>query len=149
MIIAIEQLELDELRSFLREQADDAFPDLKDEQRLNMLAEKWSNNAEFCTCRDDEAGLVGMIAFYANRPEEAVDYIPHVYVTRECRGQRVFTTMLHSVEKYVKKKGFHFIRLEVQKNNEIAQRAYLNHGFSFLGEATGNSLYMQYLIDHD
>ena len=149
MNVAIEQLQLDELRDFLREQANDAFPDLKDEQRLNLLAEKWSKNAEFCVCRNAEGSLVGMIAFYVNRPEGAVVYIPHVYVNREFRGQRIFTTMLHSIEKYVKKKGFHIIRLEVQKNNEIAQRAYLHHGFSFLGKATENSLYMQYLIDHD
>lgn len=149
MNIAIEQLEIDELRSFLREQADDAFPDLKDEQRLNMLAEKWSKNSEFCVCRNAEGSLMGMIAFYANRPEGAVAYIPHVYVNRECRGKGVFATMLHSIQEYVKDKGYRFIRLEVQKNNKKAQSAYLHCGFLFFEEATGNSLFMQYLIVND
>lgn len=149
MNIAIEQLELDELRSFLREQADDAFPDLKDEQRLNMLAEKWFDKAEFCTCRNAEGGLIGMIAFYANRPVEAVAYIPHVYVNRECRGKKIFTIMLRAIEEYVKNKGFGIMRLEVQKSNETAQRTYLHYGFSFFGEANGDSLYMQYLINND
>lgn len=149
MIISIEQLELDELRSFLRKQADDAFPDLKDEERLNTLAEKWSNNAEFCTCRDSEAGLAGMITFYANRPEEAFVYIPHVYVNPEYRGRRIFSNMLHYTEEYVKNRGYRFMRLEVQKNNERAQKAYLNYGFLFIGTGTDNSFFMQYTINYD
>lgn len=148
MKITIEQLQLDELQSFLREQADDTFPDLKDEQRLAMLSEKWHSHAEFCTCRNDEGRLVGMIAFYANRPEEKVVYIPHVYVSGQFRGQQLMTSMLHIIEEYVQGKGFKYLRLEVKRNNEMAQRAYLHYGFSRLmeAEASDNSFFMQYSI---
>lgn len=148
MRIAIEQLQLFELQSFLREQAEDTFPDLKDEERLRVLSEKWHSHAEFCTCRNDDGRLVGMIAFYANQPEGGVVYIPHVYVRSTCRGQRIMTSMLQIVEENVKEKGFKSLRLEVHKSNEIAQRAYTHYGFSYCGEASDKSIFM-HLIIHD
>jgi len=41
MIFQIEKLGFEELSSFLRLQAQDTFPDLKDEGRLKTFAEKW------------------------------------------------------------------------------------------------------------
>ena len=145
MDIAIEHLRLSELVAFLREQADDAFPDLKDELRLNMLAKKWHKNAEFCTCRNDSNHLIGMIAFYANMPEEGIAYIPHVYVTNNYRGQNLMSTMMNIIKEYVKQKGFHSMHLEVQKDNERAQRAYYHYGFEWLG-ASEKSIYLLYRI---
>lgn len=146
MTFKIERLKLEELRAFLRKQADDAFPDLKDEVRLNMLAEKWAVNAEVCTCRDDNGSLIGMIAFYANRPENAVAYVPHVYVNSEYRGKNLFSSMLQLVEDYVKEKGFRIIQLEVRKNNEKAQRAYFHNGFRLIGEGSEDSYYLQFEV---
>lgn len=146
MKYTIERLSFEELTAFLRVQSEDVFPDLKDEQRLKTLAEKWSANAEICTCRDEKNRLIGMIAFYANRPEDLIAYIPHVYVSAEYRGQRIFSSMLHLVETYVKEKGFQLLRLEVKKDNKIAQKAYLHYGFSIVEETTDKSCYMQYKI---
>lgn len=146
MTFEIERLKLEELRAFLQKQADEAFPDLKDEVRLNMLAEKWAKNAEICTCRDDDGSLIGMIAFYANRPENVVAYIPHVYVNSEYRGKNLFSSMLLLVEDYVKEKGFSIIRLEVGKNNEKAQRAYFHNGFKLIGEGSEGSYCLQYEV---
>ena len=131
MIIAIEQLQLPELEAFLREQADDAFPSLKDEQHLHSLAEKWHTYAEFCTCRDGDK-LVGMIAFYANQPDGGEAYIPHVYISSIQRGRGIFSKMLDSVTASVKHKKYSKMRLEVDKDNTSAQRAYLKVGFQFL-----------------
>ena len=141
-MIAIEQLQLEELQSFLREQSEDTFPDLKDEERLRAFSEKWYFFADFCTCRDGNGRLVGMIAFYANQPEGRVAFIPHVYVRSECRGQRIMSSMLQIIEWYVKDKGFTSLRLEVQKSNKIAQRAYSRYGFSYSGDASDKSIYM-------
>ena len=146
MVINIEHLQLDELKAFLRIQADDAFPDLKDEQRLNMLAEKWHNYAEFCTCRDEDGELLGMIAFYANQPYNGMVYVPHVYVNKNYRGNGIFTNMFVQIKQYTKNKGFSFIRLEVLKDNTNAQRAYLYQGFQMDGEASKKSIYMIYKI---
>lgn len=146
MNIAIEPLQLSELVAFLREQADDCFPDLKDEQRLNMLAEKWHRYAEFCLCRDDEGQLIGMIAFYVNQPENGVVYIPHVYVNRKCRGKKLMTSMLNSIKEYACDKGFQYMRLEVNKANRSAQIAYKHYGFSITGETSDKAFFMQYNI---
>lgn len=129
MRIAIEQLQLEELQSFLREQAEDAFSDLKDAERLKILSEKWHSHAEFCTCRDENKKLIGMIAFYANLPETGTAYIPHVYVSSYYRRQKLFTCMYSLVEKVIIEKGFKIIKLEVGIGNAAAQRAYSKEGF--------------------
>lgn len=146
MRIAIEQLQLVELLSFLREQAEDTFPDLRDSERLRTLAEKWHSFAEFCTCRDKNGVLKGMVVFYANRPDVGVAYIPHVYVRGESRGQGIMSSMFKFIEGYVKEKGFTSLCLEVQKSNEIAQRAYIHYGFLYCGEASEKSIYLQFRI---
>jgi ribosomal protein S18 acetylase RimI-like enzyme len=146
MNIAIEHLELDELRSFLREQADDAFPDLKDEQRLNMLAEKWSKNAGFCTCRNVEGGLVGMIAFYANGEGADFVYIPHIYVSPNFRGEGVFKQMLRVVENGVRTRGFKEIRLEVHTDNYVALKSYERTGFIRFDAASNDSVFLKKTI---
>jgi ribosomal protein S18 acetylase RimI-like enzyme len=146
MVFLIERLSLTELKSFLQKQADEFFFDLRDKNRLTTLAEKWSTLALFSTCRDERMDLVGMIAFYANRCEGKVSYIPHVYVSSEYRGFKVFSSMMRLVEDYVKRKGYIYLRLEVKKDNIIAQRAYLHYGFSFIEDASESSFFMQYYL---
>lgn len=143
MIFQIEQLGLEEMSVFLRMQAEDSFPDLKDEDRLKMLAEKWSNNAECSTCRDDNGNLIGMIAFYANGKGVDFAYIPHLYVSPMYRRKGVFSKMLEFVERYITEKGFHEIRLEVAKHNNRAQHSYQCNGFDIMPSLnTGHSFYM-------
>lgn len=129
MLFQIERIEFEELCAFLRLQTEDSFPDLKDEDRLKMLAEKWSKNADFSTCRNNERHLVGMIAFYANKKGFDFAYIPHVYVSPDYRHLGLFAKMLHIIVSYVKKKGFAKIKLEVDNDNVIAKTAYLRQGF--------------------
>ena len=146
MKISIEPLQLSVLVAFLREQADDAFPDLKDEQRLNLLSEKWHKYAVFCTCRDDNGRLVGIIIFYANQPEKGEAYIPHVYVDKYYRGKGLFRELLHCIAEYLRGAGFDTIRLEVQSNNERARMAYLKNGFREVRMSDNDSLYMTYKL---
>lgn len=129
MTFQIERLGFEELCAFLRFQAEDAFPDLKDEDRLKMLAEKWSKYAECSTCRDDDGQLVGMIAYYANGQGAEFAYIPHVYVTPDYRHRGIFAKMLRMMETYVKQKGFSEIKLEVNNDNVIAKNSYFRQGF--------------------
>lgn len=145
MTIAIEQLSLPELKSFLREQAQDAFPSLRDEDKLNVLAEKWQSHAEFCTCRLDNR-LVGMVAFYANDSETGLAYIPHVYVSPFHRREGLFSKMLKLIEESITTRGFTKIKLEVDKNNLNAQAVYQKNGFSIIGETSLTSLYMTKII---
>ena len=142
MTITIEQLQLDELKAFLRVQADDAFPGLKDQNRLNVLAEKWHSYAEFCTCRDEKGQLVGMIAFYANKPLEGVAYLPHVYVASQYRCKGFFKQMLHKVECIAQERGFTAIKLEVHKDNKNALKSYERTGFLLSSVACCKSLFL-------
>lgn len=142
MIFQIERLGFEELCSFLRWQSEDTFPDLKNEERLKLLAVKWSTNAECSTCRDDEGRLIGMIAFYANGQGADFAYIPHVYVSPQYRKEGLFTIMLEKVEDYVRAKGYSQIKLQVAKDNTIAKFAYLERGFIADKTASRNTNYM-------
>jgi ribosomal protein S18 acetylase RimI-like enzyme len=142
MTFQIERLGLEELSAFLRLQAEDSFPDLKNEERLKMLAEKWSNNAECSTCRNDEGQLIGMIAFYANGQGAEFAYIPHVYVSPKYRHQGLFAKMFQMMETYVKKKGFIKVKLEVDNDNVTAKNSYLRQGFVDDSMAHEKTVYM-------
>lgn len=143
----IASIAYNELLDYMRKQADDTFPDLKDEQRLSQLAEKWYTHAEFCLCRDNDM-LVGIIVFYANSQDTNIAYIPHVYVSPEYRRNGLFSQMLKNVKAFVKRKGFGEIRLEVETKNETAQRSYQHNGFRFLTEeiVAAKTRYMSLLL---
>ncbi len=137
----IESISLEELLIYMRFQANEAFPSLKDKTKLLAFATKLHENAEFCLCRDD-GKLVGMIAYYANGQGADFAYMPHVYVSPNYRKVGLFSRMLNTIEKYVQEKGFSEIRLEVEKENVIAQSVYLRNGFTQYKTASPNSMYM-------
>ncbi len=141
----IETIAFEELLNYMRFQANEAFPSLKDETKLIPFAEKLHKNAGFCLCRD-EGLLVGMIAFYANGQGADFAYLPHVYVSPDYRKKRLFATMLNKVECNIKKKGFSEIRLEVEKKNVIAQSVYLKNSFASCGGPSPNSIYMKKIL---
>lgn len=137
----IESIAFIELLNYMRFQANEAFPSLKDEERLLSFATKLHENAEFCLCRDD-GELVGMIAYYANGQGADFAYIPHVYVSPNYRKVGLFSRMMNTIEKYVQEKGFSEIRLEVENDNWSARSAYLNNGFILKKIAGPKSIYM-------
>ena len=139
MTFQLERLKFDELCAFLRLQAEDTFLDLKNEERLIMLAEKWSSNAEFSTCKNDVGQLIGMIAFYANGQGSDFAYIPHVYVSPMYRRKGIFSNMLEIVVRHIKEKGFDEIRLEVDKQNRGAQQSYQRNGFDIMSSNNSDS----------
>lgn len=141
----IESISLEELLIYMRFQANEAFPSLKDKTKLLAFATKLHENAEFCLCRD-EGKLVGMIAYYANGQGADFAYMPHVYVSPNYRKVGLFSRMLNTIEKYVQEKGFSEIRLEVEKNNLFALSAYLRNGFTQYGIASPDSIYMSKII---
>ena len=137
----LEQISLEDLIAYMRFQADEAFPSLKDENKLHAFASKLHENANFCISRD-KGELVGMIAYYANGQGTDFAYIPHVYVSPEYRKMKLFAAMLKIVVLDVKQKGFAEIRLEVRKDNTIAQSAYLRNGFSPIDVESSDSIFM-------
>lgn len=131
MRTTIEQLVIEELRAYLQVQAEDAFPSLRDNQRLQELSAKWKMYAEFCTCRDSCGRLEGLIVFYANRPDKEICYIPFVNVNNMYRRKGMFSRLIQQVKEYVLAKGFKCICLEVKKNNYRAILSYQKVGFDF------------------
>ena len=142
MTCQIECIIYDELLDYMRQQANDTFPQLNDEEVLQNFASKLYTHAEFCICRNN--GMpVGMIAFYANGKGAEFAYIPHVYVSPEHRKHGLFKHMLNSVILYVRDRGFTELRLEVEKENKLAQNAYMRNGFQYLSDnISSKSIYM-------
>ena len=137
----LEQISLEELTAYMRFQADESFPSLKAENKLHAFASKLHDNADFCVSRDN-GEMVGMIAYYANGQGADFAYISHVYVSPEYRKMNLFTTMFERVKLDVRHKGFTEIRLEVSKDNTIAQSAYSRNGFSPIEIESSDSIFM-------
>lgn len=137
----IESISFDELIDYMRLQAEESFPSLKNEEKLKGFAAKLHSHAEFCLCRDKDK-LAGMIAFYANGQGADFAYVPHVYVSPSYRRQGLFSLMLNTTIDYVRTKGFSEIRLEVENNNIPAKESYLRLGFSMEESASQHSTYM-------
>ena len=143
----IEAIAYDELLAYLRYQANDFFPSLKDEEWLFAFSTKLYNLAEFCFCRDN-GRLVGMMAFYANGQGADFAYITHVYVSPMFRRKGIFSKMLEIVVRHIKEKGFHEIRLEVDKQNKRAQLCYQCNGFEIMPSQDSDlpSFYMSKIV---
>lgn len=75
-------------------------------------------------------------------------YIPHVYVSPMFRHKRIFSNMLEIVVRHIKDKGFHEIRLEVDKQNKLAQQSYQRNGFDIMLSQNSNlpSFYMSKIV---
>jgi glycosyltransferase involved in cell wall biosynthesis len=108
-----------ELIDYMCFQVEDAFPLLRGEEKVKAFTTKLYKNAEFCISRD-KGELVGMIAYYANGKGADFAYIAQAYVSPYYRKKGLFSSMLSNVEEDLIEKGFHEIRLEVDKQNENA-----------------------------
>ena len=74
-VIKNERLDLKDVLDFFVLTTND-FPDFKEYNFLENRAKKISDLADFVTCRTLTGKLIGMIAFYMNRPP--LCYITHV-----------------------------------------------------------------------
>lgn len=138
----IEKPDYVELLGYMHFQIADAFPALQGKERTKAFIDKLYANADFCFCRDD-GHLVGMIAYYANGEGADFAYIAQVYVSPDYRRQGLFTRMLDLVVRDALRKGFLEIRLEVYKNDKVAQRCYAENGFVTMEMAQQDTLYMR------
>ena len=145
MTCLIEKPDYAELLDYMHFQIADAFPALRGEERTKTFTDKVYAHADFCLCRDDDH-IVGMIAFYANGEGADFAYLAQVYVSPDYRRKGLFTHMLDFVVRDVLRKGFHEIRLEVYKNDKVAQLCYENNGFVTMQTAQRDTLYMRKLI---
>ena len=134
----IEKPDYKELLNYMRMQIEDAFPLLRGEERIKAFTDKLYAHAEFCFCREN-GKLVGMIAYYANGKGADFAYLAQAYVSPDYRKKGLFFRMLNVVEEDARIKGFQQICLEVDYQNEIAQRCYSHHGFRVMQTDNQNS----------
>lgn len=137
--IAIEVLDYNSIVDFFLSTIQD-FPDLKKRCYLEERAMKLSKYAEFVTCRTHLGKMVGMIAFYRNRPP--LCYITHVSVLVGYRGNGLFERMCTYLVDTIDINQYQLMELEVKKNNVSAIGCYRKCGFEFLDKERGESLYM-------
>jgi len=138
-IIKIERLDLEDVLDFLVLTVKD-FPDFNDDYFLKNRAKKISDLADFVTCRTLTGNLVGMIAYYMNRPP--LCYITHVSLLNGYKGQGLFRKMYDFLEQKALLNGYTLVKLEVLKNNICAINSYCNCGFKIVNNDSDKRFFM-------
>lgn len=105
----------------------------------NVLLDKLTSNA--CVLYAYRENILGYIAFYANRPEEA--YISLIAIKPEYQGDGIGSYLLKVSEIIIKERGISKIKLEVRKNNKSAIGFYKHLGFNIISDASDESYYME------
>ena len=126
IIIKMERLDLKDVLDFFILTTND-FPDFNDDHFLESRAKKISNLADFITCRTLSGNLIGMIAFYMNRPP--LCYISHVSLLGGYKGQGLLN-------------GYTLMKLEVLKSNISAINSYCNCGFKIIDNDSSERFFM-------
>lgn len=86
---------------------------------------------------------LGFISMYANDVEENQAYIIFLAVADHYQGNNLGEKLLNHCIHISIQKGMKSVRLEVQKDNQLAIRFYQKHGFKIIGDASKSSLYME------
>ncbi|MBC5632684.1 GNAT family N-acetyltransferase [Parabacteroides hominis] len=139
IIIKMERLDLKDVLDFFILTTND-FPDFNDDHFLESRAKKISNLADFITCRTLSGNLIGMIAFYMNRPP--LCYITHVSLLGGYKGQGLFKEMYDFLERKVSLNGYTLMKLEVLKSNISAINSYCNCGFKIIDNDSSERFFM-------
>ncbi|MBE6300534.1 MAG: GNAT family N-acetyltransferase [Parabacteroides distasonis] len=124
-VYSIEDLDINELFSFLNEVDSDITLFYPISQRVNIFeySKKLKNNAtHFCARNDNK--LVGLISVYLNDFTSKIGYVTLVHVNIDYRKYGIASTLLEKVLIEARNKGFEYIDLEVYKKNEIAISLY-------------------------
>ena len=107
---------------------------LQKKDAIEFFAEKFSKNANVIMAENIEKKCMGFIAYYANNLESKTAYITMIATLPEYRGKHIGQSLMDYCKKDITAKGFSFIRLEVGKNNHIAQHFYKKNNFKPIEE---------------
>ena len=138
-VIKNERLDLKDVLDFFVLTTND-LPDFKEYNFLENRAKKISDLADFVTCRTLTGKLIGMIAFYMNRPP--LCYITHVSLLDGYKGLGLFKRMYVFLERRVSLNGCMLVKLEVLKNNIYAIKSYCNCGFKIVDNDSDKRFFM-------
>lgn len=86
---------------------------------LDDYVDKLAEKAEFIL-EEDEQGLAGIIAYYANDSESLKGYISQVVIRFNWRGEGLFKKLMDKTIDNMRFKGMEICVLEVNLKNEVA-----------------------------
>lgn len=103
-------------------------------EKLNKFGKVWSHI--------DSGKPISIVAGYFNDFQHYTAYLTILAVSSDYREKKLGTSLLAEYERYAKKCGMKKLKLEVRKNNEVAQKFYKKFGYEIIGDASDTSYYM-------
>lgn len=102
---------------------------LKEDKDINFFAKKFTSYAEVVVVNDENGKNIGFIAYYANKPEFKIVFITMIAILPEYRRLHIGQKLIDYCRNDAIDRGYKFIRLEVDKENEIAKAFYKKNKF--------------------
>lgn len=90
----------------------------------------------------DQGMPISIIAGYFNDKQEHTAYLSMLAVDESYRGKHLASSLLSVFEEHAIEARMDKIKLEVRKNNNIAQALYEKFGYAISGDASDSSYYM-------
>lgn len=84
---------------------------------------------------------ISIVAGYFNN-NSLTGYLSLLSIDEKYRGKKFGTSLMKKVEEHAINCGMERIKLEVRKDNEVAQKFYENIGYKIIGDASNSSYYM-------
>ena len=114
------------------------------ERSINLV--QYSNKLSDCGkvwCHYDMGKPISIIAGYFNDIVSKTAYLSILVVSKEFQGKKLASSLLAKFEDYAVQCGMNYVKLEVRKNNVIAQNLYKKFGYEVVGNASDTSIYMK------
>lgn len=93
-------------------------------------------------CHYDQGVPVSIIAGYFNDEQEHIAYLSILAVDKNYRGKHLASSLLSEFEEYALGTGMKKVKLEVRKNNQVAQILYQKFGYVIIEDASNSSYFM-------
>lgn len=119
----------------------DKLPPLQgEEEYVDSVTEKiCENGIVYCMLLKE---IIGFFAMYANDTVTKTAFISFIAVGIPYRGSGYGSVLLDKAVQTAKEKSMKILKLEVLKDNLIAQQFYKKHGFNVVSEGE-NSIYLE------
>lgn len=91
----------------------------------------------------DMGNPVSIIAGYFNDEATQTAYLSMLAVAEKYQGKGLASSLLSEFEDYAVKSAMAYVKLEVRKNNFVAQKLYSKFGYQVIGDASDTSFYMR------
>ena len=120
----------------------DKLPPLQGEEEYvdSVTVKIFENGIVYCMLLKEE--IIGFFAMYANDTVAKTAFISFIAAGISYRGSGYGSILLNKAIQVAKDNNMQILKLEVLKDNVIAQNFYKKHGFYNIGESE-NSIYLE------